>query len=223
MHSFHCLQLSISTMTQRSGTSHSSTTLIKIDIDNGDTEPSLSTHILLLQSQICPSTWQFLPITTYKALRVNWMFFKSQLSRLMLTRRSRFLSGSVHRLPVFRNLHSFRIFSKGFKSNLLLFVNVRLMNLIAEYYQDLSQSRAFQGQILIDCIHHLHDDVLKFWNFNDPTALVIECLSISIFIIDAYFRSCLGSSFSSTLLALLSLLSKIRTMRHCAEYIGSII
>ncbi|KAG6823478.1 hypothetical protein H0H92_010077 [Tricholoma furcatifolium] len=33
-------------------------------------------------------------------------------------------------------------------------------------------SSAFEGKILIDCIHRLHDDVLLVWNFNDPTGIL---------------------------------------------------
>jgi len=40
-----------------------------------------------------------------------------------------------------------------------------------EYWRDLGQSSAFEGQILMDCIHRLHEDVLKVWNFNDPTGV----------------------------------------------------
>ena len=38
-----------------------------------------------------------------------------------------------------------------------------------EYWRNLGRSSEFEGQILIDCIHRIHDDVLKVWNFNDPT------------------------------------------------------
>jgi hypothetical protein len=64
-------------------------------------------------------------------------------------------------------------FSEGFKSNFISFYlsECQVHELHAEYWRDLGQSSAFEGQILMDCIHRLHDDVLKVWNFNDPTGV----------------------------------------------------
>jgi len=61
--------------------------------------------------------------------------------------------------------------SEGFKSDFIPFYSSerRAHKPDAEYWRDLGQSSAFEGQILMDCIHRLHDDVLKVWNFNDPT------------------------------------------------------
>jgi len=64
-----------------------------------------------------------------------------------------------------------------------------------EYWRDLGQSSAFEGQILMDCIHRLHDDVLKVWNFNDPTRVAIKFPSTSSIVADTHFRSCRGSPF----------------------------
>ncbi|KAG6808764.1 hypothetical protein H0H92_002979, partial [Tricholoma furcatifolium] len=47
-----------------------------------------------------------------------------------------------------------------------------LISLVEEYWLDLGQSSVFEGQILIDCIHRLHDDVLKVWNFHDPVGIL---------------------------------------------------
>ncbi|KAF8814401.1 hypothetical protein BYT27DRAFT_7023311, partial [Phlegmacium glaucopus] len=35
-----------------------------------------------------------------------------------------------------------------------------------------SISSRFKGHILIDCIHRLHDDVVKVWNFDDPANIL---------------------------------------------------
>ena len=97
----------------------------------------------------------------------------SYFSRSMLARRSRYLSGSVQSFPVFLNLRSFRVISEGFKSNFIPFYapERQAHEPDTEYWRDLGQSSAFEGQILIDCIHRLHDDVLKVWNFNDPSGV----------------------------------------------------
>ncbi|KAG6811661.1 hypothetical protein H0H92_006374 [Tricholoma furcatifolium] len=52
-----------------------------------------------------------------------------------------------------------------------------LIRLVEEYWLDLGQSSVFEGQILIDCIHRLHDDVLKVWNFHDPKGVSYQILS----------------------------------------------
>ena len=56
---------------------------------------------------------------------------------------------------------------------ILFFPRIRTMRSRpdAEYWRDLGQSSAFEDQILIDCIHRLHEDILKVWNFNDPTGV----------------------------------------------------
>ncbi|KAG6827995.1 hypothetical protein H0H92_009724 [Tricholoma furcatifolium] len=46
------------------------------------------------------------------------------------------------------------------------------ISLVEEYWLDLGQSSVFKGQTLIDCIHRLHDDVLKVWNFHDPKGIL---------------------------------------------------
>jgi len=51
-------------------------------------------------------------------------------------------------------------------------VEVSISEGFKKYWRDLGQSSAFEGQILMDCIHRLHDDVLKVWNFNDPTGIL---------------------------------------------------
>ena len=52
---------------------------------------------------------------------MNCRFFGSQRNGSMLARKSKSLSGSVQSLPVFRNLHSCRVISEGFKSNTIPF------------------------------------------------------------------------------------------------------
>ncbi|KXN81010.1 hypothetical protein AN958_06472 [Leucoagaricus sp. SymC.cos] len=41
-----------------------------------------------------------------------------------------------------------------------------------EYWLDLGQSVAFEGQTIINSIRRIHDDVLKVWNFNDPNEIL---------------------------------------------------
>lgn len=41
-----------------------------------------------------------------------------------------------------------------------------------KYWKDLGKSTAFEGQILIDCVHRIHDDVLKVWNLSDTTKIL---------------------------------------------------
>ncbi|PPQ85219.1 hypothetical protein CVT25_010089, partial [Psilocybe cyanescens] len=41
-----------------------------------------------------------------------------------------------------------------------------------KYWKNLGESNAFEGKVLIDCILRLHEDVLKVWNFNDPTRIL---------------------------------------------------
>ena len=128
--------------------------------------------------------------------RINSGFLGLQLSRSMPARRSRSLLGRVQLLPVFRNLCSSCVLSEGFKSS---FSSLQLFErctheLYAEYWRDLGQSSEFEGQILIDCIHRIHDDVLKVWNFNDPTKVSGFPLLPSI-TIDARLRSCRGPTF----------------------------
>ena len=43
------------------------------------------------------------------------------------------------------------------------------LTVIAEYWRNLGESKYFQGHRLVDCIARIHDDVLKVWNFNDPS------------------------------------------------------
>ncbi|KAG6824529.1 hypothetical protein H0H92_006590, partial [Tricholoma furcatifolium] len=43
---------------------------------------------------------------------------------------------------------------------------------ISEGFKNLGQSSIFEGHILIDCIHRLHDDVLKVWNLNNPMGIL---------------------------------------------------
>lgn len=88
----------------------------------------------------------------------------------MPARRLRSLSGRVQLFPVFKDLRLSCVISEGFKSSshpFQAFEHCAHKSDI-EYWQDLSQSNAFDGQILIDCIQRLHDDVLKVWNFHDP-------------------------------------------------------
>ena len=40
---------------------------------------------------------------------------------------------------------------------------------LAAYWRDLGDSFFFQGYRLVDCIARIHDDVLRIWNFKDPT------------------------------------------------------
>lgn len=51
-------------------------------------------------------------------------------------------------------------------------VEVSISEGFKKYWRDLGQSSEFEGQILIDCVHRIHDDVLKVWNFNDPTKIL---------------------------------------------------
>lgn len=37
-----------------------------------------------------------------------------------------------------------------------------------EYWIDLGKSIVFEGEMIIDCIRRIHDDILLVWNFNDP-------------------------------------------------------
>ncbi|KAF8800662.1 hypothetical protein BYT27DRAFT_7116859, partial [Phlegmacium glaucopus] len=41
-----------------------------------------------------------------------------------------------------------------------------------KYWTNLGHSSIFKGHILIDCIHRLHDDVVKVWNFDDPANIL---------------------------------------------------
>ena len=101
---------------------------------------------------------------------INSGFFGLQLSRSMPPRKSRYLLGRAQFLPVFRDLCSSCIISEGFKStSISLYPFERSHELNAEYWRDLGQSSKFEGQILIDCVHRIHEDVLKVWNLNDPT------------------------------------------------------
>ena len=124
----------------------------------------------------------------------------------------------------FGDLRSFRIISEGFKSNFIPFCasERRAHEPDAEYWRDLGQSSAFDGEILINCIHRLHEDVLKVWNFNDPTGVSYIFLSISSIVIDVHCRSCQGSNFLLKLLALSSLLLRIGMVRHRALLLGCI-
>jgi len=54
----------------------------------------------------------------------------------------------------------------------------------AGYWLDLGQSSAFEDKILIECINRIHDDVLKVWNFNDPTKV-----SFTRFLLSSGYRS----------------------------------
>ncbi|KAG6824246.1 hypothetical protein H0H92_007556, partial [Tricholoma furcatifolium] len=54
-----------------------------------------------------------------------------------------------------------------------------LMNVTCERLQDVEEkwiarqkSSTFEGHILIDCIHRLHDDVSKVWHFSDPMGIL---------------------------------------------------
>ena len=58
-----------------------------------------------------------------------------------------------------------------------------------EYWLDLGQSVAFEGQTLIDCVRRIHVDILKVWNFHDPHEVRLRYLEHSINA-DVYFRSC---------------------------------
>ncbi|PPQ80950.1 hypothetical protein CVT25_014707 [Psilocybe cyanescens] len=51
-------------------------------------------------------------------------------------------------------------------------VSISVNDWESEYWKNLGESNAFEGQILVDCIHRLHDDVLKVWNFNDSTGIL---------------------------------------------------
>ncbi|KAF8322430.1 hypothetical protein F5887DRAFT_1028395 [Amanita rubescens] len=56
--------------------------------------------------------------------------------------------------------------------NVRQMVEVSISKGFKKYWRDLGQSSEFEGQILIDCVHHIHDDVLKVWNFNDLTKIL---------------------------------------------------
>lgn len=43
-----------------------------------------------------------------------------------------------------------------------------------KYWRNLDQSESFSGKILIDCVHRIHDDVLKVWSFNDPDEILLN-------------------------------------------------
>ncbi|PPQ94253.1 hypothetical protein CVT25_004976 [Psilocybe cyanescens] len=63
--------------------------------------------------------------------------------------------------------------SEGFKSDFILKKSQYCANdWESEYWKNLGESSAFEGQVLIDYIHRLHEDVLKVWNFNDPTGIL---------------------------------------------------
>ena len=89
----------------------------------------------------------------------------------MLSRRSMSLLGSVRPFQYSGTLRSSCVISEGFKRR---FMSPHLFKQSthepdAEYWLDLGQSSVFEDKILIECINRIHDDVLKVWNFNDPT------------------------------------------------------
>jgi len=43
---------------------------------------------------------------------------------------------------------------------------------LKKYWQNLGESVFFEGHRLVDCIERIHDDVLKVWNFNDPSKVL---------------------------------------------------
>jgi len=57
-----------------------------------------------------------------------------------------------------------------------------------EYWLGLGQSVAFEGQTLIDCVHRIHVDILKVWNFHDPHEVRLLYVEYSLNV-DVYFRS----------------------------------
>ena len=127
---------------------------------------------------------------------INSGFFGLQLSKSMPGRRSRCLLGRAQLLPAFRDLRSSCVISEGFKSSpIFLHPFERSHEPDAEYWRDLGQSSKFEGQILIDCVHRIHDDVLKVWNFNDPTKVSCRVSSIPSIAIDVRLRSYRGPTF----------------------------
>ena len=81
------------------------------------------------------------------------------------------LLGSVRPFQYSGTLRSSCVISEGFKRR---FMSPHLFKQSthepdAEYWLDLGQSSVFEDKILIECINRIHDDVLKVWNFNDPT------------------------------------------------------
>ncbi|TFK20671.1 hypothetical protein FA15DRAFT_759207 [Coprinopsis marcescibilis] len=41
-----------------------------------------------------------------------------------------------------------------------------------KYWIDLGKSIVFEGEMIIDCIRRIHDDILLVWNFNDPDKIL---------------------------------------------------
>ncbi len=103
-------------------------------------------------------------------------------ARSMFARRSRSLSGRVQLLLMFQSRCSSCVISEGFESPTSLQLFERCTHeLDAEYWRDLGQNSGFGGQILVDCIHRIHDDV-EFPLFPSTT-------------IDTRLRSCRGPTF----------------------------
>ena len=69
-----------------------------------------------------------------------------------------------------------RFVSEGLKSKFdpyyLKFIT--LLTVIPEYWRDLGESVFFQEHQLVDCIARIHDDVVKIWNFNDPSKVSVN-------------------------------------------------
>ena len=47
------------------------------------------------------------------------------------------------------------------------------LSVMTGYWRNLDKSDLFQGHRLADCIGRIHDDVLKIWNFNDPSKVSV--------------------------------------------------
>ncbi|KAJ3556348.1 hypothetical protein NP233_g11999 [Leucocoprinus birnbaumii] len=64
--------------------------------------------------------------------------------------------------------------SEGCKSTYIPILHLGLTtdNNASEYWLNLGQSVVFEGQIMIDCVRRIHDDILKVWNFYDPDKIL---------------------------------------------------
>ena len=59
---------------------------------------------------------------------------------------------------------------KGFESKPILCLFEQCVHKPdVEYWLNLGQSSEFEGQFLIERIHCIYEDILKVWNFDDPT------------------------------------------------------
>ena len=126
--------------------------------------------LMVVVLQKCSPNWQMWPVKCYMRWKVNSGFLGLWPSRLVPARRSSsqlstfqpFPSSSIcaNLLSLARVLRVLRFFFVHF--------NWSTDDNATEYWLDLGQSVAFEGQTLIDCVRRIHDDILKVWNFHDP-------------------------------------------------------